>query len=345
MGKNFSRKLGQIEIESFPIGFGGIPIQRVSETKAVEIIREAIKRGINFFDTARAYTDSEEKIGKSLSKIDKRIYISTKTPANTKKAALKDVKKSLKKLQLDKIDIYHLHNVSDQKTYQEMVLNPNGALSGLKEAKRMGLIDHIGITGHSIQLLKKALKTGQFSVTMFCYNFIENECEKDFLDFCRSKNIGMIAMKPFAGGRLNNASINLKYILQQHDVIAIPGMEKIEEVRENVSIVNGQQVLTDKERELMDYYKDKFKTQFCRRCGYCQPCPEGVKIPVILRAQSFINRMPEKDLKDEEKAVYKAFQTAYNCINCEVCIEKCPYNLPIPSLIENNINIIEEFLQ
>jgi len=345
MGKIFSRKLGQTEIKSFPIGFGGIPIQRVNERKAIEIIREAVKQGINFFDTARAYTDSEEKIGKSLSDIDKKIYISTKTPANTKKAALKDVKKSLENLQRDKIDIYHLHNVSDEKTYQKMVLNPNSALSGLKEAKRMGLIEHIGITGHSIELLKKALKTGQFSVTMFCYNFIENECENDFLDFCRSKNIGMIAMKPFAGGRLNDASINLKYILQQNDVLAIPGMEKIEEVRENVSIVNNQNVLTDKERELMDYYKEKFTTQFCRRCGYCQPCPEGVNIPIILRAQSFINRMPEKDLKNGEKAVYKAFQTAYNCINCEVCIEKCPYNLPIPRLIEKNINIIEKFLQ
>ncbi|HKL13050.1 MAG TPA: aldo/keto reductase [Halanaerobiales bacterium] len=337
------RQLGKTKIKVFPLGFGGIPIQRLDKRSAVKVIKEAINLGINFFDTARAYTDSEEKLGMALSDVDHKVYLSSKTKANDKIGALNDVNKSLENLNVKQIDIYHLHNISDKETYKKAVLSKDSAYEGLKEAQKMGKIKHIGITGHSIQLLKKALKTNKFSVTMFCYNFIEDECEDSFLKFCNQRNIGMIVMKPFAGGRLDNANINLKYLLKNPNIIPIPGMEKIEEVRENVRIAKGNYKLSKTENKIMNDLKKSLNNKFCRRCGYCLPCPEGVKIPVVLRAESFINRMSESQLDNTEHWSYQALISVYKCINCGKCIEKCPYNLNIPELIKENEEIIDKY--
>ena len=337
------RQLGKTGIKVFPIGFGGIPIQRLDKKTAVKVIKEAIHLGINFFDTARAYTDSEEKLGLALSDVDHEVFLSSKTKATDKSGALNDVNKSLKNLNVEKIDIYHLHNISDEQSYQKAVLSKDSAYDGLKEAQKMGKIDHIGITGHSIELLKKALSNNEFSTTMFCYNFIENECEDDFLKFCNERNIGMIVMKPFAGGRLDNANINLKYLLKNPNIIPIPGMEKVEEIRENVRIAKGDYKLNKIENKLMNELKNSLNKKFCRRCGYCQPCPEGVKIPVVLRSESFINRMSKSQLNDTDHWSYQALTSGYECINCGKCIEKCPYNLNIPELIKENIEIIDKY--
>ncbi len=345
MAKIKKRSLGKTKIKSFPIGFGGIPIQRLSKKEAVKVIRTAVNLGINFFDTARAYSDSEEKIGEAIEDIDKKIYLSSKTKATNKKEALNDVDISLKKLNVEKIDLYHLHNISDDKKYKRAVLDKDSALSGLKEAQKQGKIEYIGITGHSIELLKEALESGEFSVTMFCYNFIENECENKFIEFCENNNVGMLAMKPFAGGRLNNASINLKYILQQPNIIPIPGMEKVAEVNENVYIAKNSYKFKEKEKELIKEFKESLGSKFCRRCGYCQPCSEGVNISVVLRSESFINRMPQSQLNNKIHWSYKALKSAHQCINCGKCIEKCPYNLPIPELIEENIKIIKKYYE
>lgn len=334
------RRLGRTEIEVFPLGFGGIPIQRISMREAVEVVRRAIEVGINFIDTARAYTDSEKKIGIAIEGIDKRLYLASKTKADKKKEALDDVDKSLTKLGVGTIDLFQLHNVSDDETLDRR-LGKDGALAGLKQAQNEGKIKYIGITGHRNETLVKAIKIGIFDTVLFCYNFIETECETELIETARELDIGMIAMKPLAGGRLRNTKVALKYLLNQEGVVPIPGMETVDEVNENVGIAKGSWELTPEEKNTQEKLKEELGTVFCRRCGYCQPCPEEVLIPMVLRAESFINRMNPKELK--EGRFRKALLSVGNCVACGECIERCPYDLPIPELIEKTKRIIDDY--
>lgn len=342
MSDNKTRQLGKTGLQVFPIGFGGIPIQRHETKKAAEVVREALNKGINFIDTARAYSDSEEKIGKALADFDKNVYLATKTPQESKKGALQDVDISLNKLGVNQIDIYQLHGVNDKENLKN-VMAEDGALAGLKEAKKEGKIKHIGITGHNNDILLKALKTGEFATVQFCYNYIENECEEQLINYCQKEDIGMIAMKPLAGGRLSNPSAALKYVLQTQGVVPDPGMETKEEVNENIEIAKGTLQLNKKEKNIISKDKERLGTQFCRRCDYCQPCPENISISTVLRAESFINRMPEEQVKDPEGWIRQAFNQAENCTTCRQCVERCPYNLPIPELIKENKQIMDEF--
>jgi len=336
------RELGRTEIKTFPLGFGGIPIQRLSKEEAVKVIHRAIEGGLNFIDTARLYNDSEEKIGAALKSIDKRIYLATKTPAGTKEEALADVGESLKNLGVDKIDIYQLHNVDTEEKFEKR-MSEGGALEGLKKAQEEGKIDYIGVTGHSTELLMKLVKTDEFDTVQFCYNFIEDECEEELIDYCHENNIGMIGMKPFAGGALDNAPVTLKYILRQDGVVPIPGIESVEEINENIEIAKGSWEYTDEEAEVMEKLKAELGENFCRRCNYCQPCPKDIPISMVIRAKSFITRMPKEAITDEEGWIYGGFEKAKKCIECEECIERCPYNLEIPELIKENLEIMDEF--
>lgn len=335
-------KLGRTGIAVFPLGFGGIPIQRLTEEQAIKVVREAIEQGINFIDTARAYTDSEEKIGKALKGIEKKVYLATKTPASDKKGAIADVNTSLEKLGVDKIDIYQLHGVNTEEKFKK-VMEKEGALAGLKQAQEEGKIDYIGITGHSNEILLKALKTDEFATVQFCYNFIENDCEGELIPYARENNIGMIGMKPLAGGRLQNAAVALKYVLNQEGVVPDPGIETVDEIKENVSIARGSLELSDSEKEILNKMQEELGTVFCRRCDYCQPCPQEIRISTVLRAESFINRMPAEKVKSGWIA--NAFAKADDCIECGKCVERCPYDLPIPELIKENKKIMDEFVE
>lgn len=335
------RKLGRTGLKVFPLGFGGIPIQRITEAEAVKVIQRAAELGINFIDTARKYGDSEEKIGEALKGIDKKIYLATKTPADSKEEALQDINISLDKLGVEKIDLYQLHMVSDRETLKKRI-GPDGALSGLKQAQKEGKIEHIGVTGHSDEVLIEALKTGEFSTVMFCYNFIENECEKGLIEYAKTNNIGLIAMKPLGGGRLDNASVALKYVLQQDGVVPIPGIESRAELEENVEIARGSWELTENEENIKQELKNKLGKVFCRRCDYCQPCPQEISISTVLRAESFINRMTMESLK--KGGIYDKFQQAKECVECKKCVERCPYNLPIPELIKENVKIMDDYI-
>ncbi len=340
---NYTRKLGRTGIKVFPLGFGGIPIQRLNTREAVKIVRAAVKLGINFIDTARAYSDSEEKIGLALENVEKKIFLATKTPKLDKKGSLNDIKISLDRLKVSSIDIYQLHGINDRNSLKE-VMKSDGALSGLKQAKKAGKIKHIAITGHNNEILLEALETGDFSTVQFCYNYIENDCEEKLIDYCLENDIGMIAMKPLAGGRLENPAVALKYVLSKEGIIPDPGMETIEEVKENMEIAQNSWELNQQEKELIQKDIEKLGTQFCRRCDYCQPCPEEISISAVLRAESFINRMPAQQINDKEGWIYKSFKKAENCTNCRQCVERCPYDLPVPELIDENIEIMSDFL-
>ncbi len=335
------RQLGKTGIKVFPLGFGGIPIQRITEEEAVKVVKRAVGLGINFIDTAREYGDSEEKIGKALQDVNEKVYLASKTPAGSKEEALRDIDISRGKLGVEKIDLYQLHGVNDREKLEKRT-GKNGALAGLIQAQQEGKIEHIGITGHAEEILVEALKIYDFSTVMFCYNFIENECEEGLIAYAEQNNVGLIGMKPLAGGRLRNASVALKYVLSQENVVPIPGIEKISELEENIAIARGTWELTEEEEKIKKELKEELGTVFCRRCGYCLPCPQDISIPMVLRAESFINRMPVEAFATW--GIEEEFKKAENCVECRECVERCPYNLPIPELIEENVKIMKDYL-
>ncbi len=336
------RKLGNTGIEVFPIAFGGIPIQRIDIDRAVEVVRRAIELGIDLIDTARGYTDSEIKIGRAIKGIRKRVYIATKSGNRTKDGILKDVEISLNNLGVDSIDIYQLHGVNSKEIF-DTVMAKDGALEGLKEAKKKGLIKHIGVSSHSTDMILELIDTGEFEVIQLCYNFIENKCEEKILDLARERGIGLIGMKPLGGGMIENARIALKYVLRQGYVIPDPGMESIREVEENVSIARGSYELTEEELEEIERIRKELGSVFCRRCQYCQPCPQGVHISSLLGAKSIVKRLPKE--KIISGWVYDAYLSGKNCTRCGVCLTKCPYNLPIPDLVEENTAFLERVIR
>jgi predicted aldo/keto reductase-like oxidoreductase len=336
------RKLGNTGIEVFPIAFGGIPIQRVDVDRAVEVVRRAIELGIDLIDTARGYTDSEIKIGKAIKGIQKKVYIATKSGNRTKDGILKDVEISLNNLGVDSIDIYQLHGVNSKEIF-DTVMAKDGALEGLKEAKKKGLIKHIGVSSHSTDMILELIDTGEFEVIQLCYNFIENKCEEKILDLARERGIGLIGMKPLGGGMIEKARIALKYVLRQGYVIPDPGMESIREVEENVSIARGSYELTEEELEEIERIRKELGSVFCRRCQYCQPCPQGVHISSLLGAKSVVKRLPKERIISGW--VYEAYLSGKNCTRCGVCLTKCPYNLPIPDLVEENTAFLERVIR
>jgi predicted aldo/keto reductase-like oxidoreductase len=334
------RRLGRTNIEVFPIGFGGIPIQRVPVDEAVKIIKRAIELGVNFIDTARAYTDSEIKIGKALKDMNKRIYISSKSQNRTKAGILEDIQTSLKNLGVEKIDIYHIHAVNDKETLKR-IFKPDGAYYGLVEAKKRGWIDYIAVSSHINDILEELIKSDKFDVVQVAYNFIETEVEERIFPLALERDIGIIAMKPMGGGSIDNPALSLKYVLQKDFLVPNPGMEKIEEVEENVKIALELSEITSQEYEEIERIRKETGKVFCRRCEYCQPCPQGVPISVIVRAKSFVKRIPKENLKNGW--FYSAYQKAKNCIKCGVCLPRCPYSLPIPDLIEENLKFLDEY--
>jgi predicted aldo/keto reductase-like oxidoreductase len=335
------RRLGRTNIEVFPIAFGGIPIQRVNEETAVETVKRAIELGINLIDTARGYTDSEIKIGKALKDVDKKIYISSKSANRTKDGIYEDVKISLKNLGVEKIDIYHIHGVNDWETFKK-IFEPNGAYYGLLKAKEEGLIDFIAVSSHSNDILAELIKTDKFDVIQVSYNFIETEPEEKIFPIALEKDIGIIAMKPMAGGVLPNPRLSLKFVLQKEFLIPDPGIESIEELEEDTEIALNLKPLTNEEWEEIERTRKEMGSTFCRKCDYCQPCPQGIPISTIIRSESFLKRLPDSTIR--HGWFYDAYLKAQNCTKCGICTTRCPYKLAIPDLIEKNVALIKEYL-
>jgi len=335
------RRIGRTNIEVFPIAFGGIPIQRVNEETAVKIVKRAIELGINLIDTARGYTDSEIKIGKALKDVDKKIYISSKSANRTKDGIYEDVKISLKNLGVEKIDIYHIHSVNDWETLKK-IFEPNGAYYGLLKAKEEGLIDFIAVSSHSNDILAELIKTDKFDVIQVSYNFIETEPEEKIFPIALEKDIGIIAMKPMAGGVLPNPRLSLKFVLQKEFLIPDPGIESIEELEEDIEIALNLKPLTNEEWEEIERTRKEMGSTFCRKCDYCQPCPQGIPISTIIRSESFLKRLPDSTIR--HGWFYDAYLKAQNCTKCGICTTRCPYKLAIPDLIEKNVALIKEYL-
>ena len=327
------RILGRTNFEVSVIGFGGIPIQRVDKDMAIQLIGEAKQAGINFIDTARGYTISESLIGYGLERWGRENFIlATKSMARDYEGIKEELDTSLKDLKTDYIDLYQFHNV---KTFEEleMIMGDNGALKAVKEAKEKGIVKEFGITGHNLEVLEKAIDTGEFATVQFPYNPVERQAEEMFKR-AKDLDIGVIVMKPLAGGALKNASLALKFIANNPNITSvIPGMESIEQIKENSKIGYNIEPLSEEEEKILFKEAEELGTEFCRRCGYCIPCPQGIDIPTQFLMEGYYTRY---DLKDWARERYLGMEAnAADCIECAECESKCPYNLPIIRMLQN----------
>lgn len=319
------------------IGFGGIPIQSVGQDDAVATVRRAYDLGINFFDTARGYTTSEERIGMALEGRD--YLIATKSSARDAEAVLDHIDLSLAALRRNRLDLFQLHAVNNDTTLAQ-VLSPGGALEGALKAREAGMIIHIGITGHRCQTLMRAInECAEFATVQVPINVVEDEVLDTLLPLCAARDIGVIAMKPVGGGNLTNAPLAIRWCLNQAIAVAIPGMQTVDEVERDVAAVRGQIELTPEERAQCDAMKSELGKRTCRRCQYCEPCPNGVKIHTLVYGRSIIRRMGVARFLDW--GAREAIATAEQCTECGECVTKCPYDLPIPELIVEAVEYYE----
>lgn len=321
-------KLGKTNIIVNKIGFGGIPIQRVTKDEAKDLVIEAVNAGVNFFDTARGYTCSEEYLGNGLALLRDKVYIATKSMSRTYEAMKKDIEISLSNLQTSYLDLYQFHNVKNIDEWN-IIISDDGAMKALLEAKEKGIILHIGVTSHSKDFLDWLLDSKYcdlIETIQYPLNFLEEE-GIDLFFKAQSKNIGTIAMKPLGGGMIDNAEVAIKYLLRQDCLsVLIPGMGSIEELKINVNVKADD--FTNEELEYIKKLKKEMAKEFCHRCGYCLPCTKGIDIPGVFTLEKYYQRY---GLKDWAITRYNALKSkADSCINCGACLKRCPYQLNIP---------------
>jgi len=330
--------LGRTGLMVSRLGFGGIPIQRDTEEDAISVVERCLALGITYIDTANGYTTSEERIGKAVAGRRDKVVIATKTGARTREDAEKHLALSLKRLQTDYIDIYQFHGVNNTK-HLEAVLEPNGLLAFAEEAKKAGKVRHIGITSHQMDIAKKAIATDKFETIMFPFNVVTDEAATQLLPLARQHDVGFIAMKPLAGGMLDNAKICFKYLFQFSDVLPIPGIEKPQEIEEIVEILEKSPRMTSAEKAEMARMKQELGHRFCHRCDYCQPCTMNIPISTVLTSASFAKRLPEDRFFSD--MVAKAMEAAAQCADCGDCEQRCPYQLPIREMLNEQVEWFE----
>jgi len=331
-------RLGKTDLIVSRVGIGGIPILRPPFEEAIEVLQYALDLGFNFIDTAAGYRDSEERIGKAIDGHRDQVVVATKTPARDRVTALEHLSQSMKRLNTDYIDLWQFHNISKSVEY-EQVLGLGGANEAAQEMLEAGKIRHIGLSTHSMDIALKAVVSGHFESIQYPFNFINDEAAETLVSLAKEHDVGFIAMKPFAGGRLRDANLALKYLLQFDNVVPDPGVKKTEEIKQIANIVNGSWELTSEDRQKMKKIRE-VGTKFCHWCDYCMPCPQDVKISVLMNARTIGNYGESADAE-----IINAMETGKNCVQCGACEEKCPFHLPIRETIAENIRFLETMLK
>ena len=319
------RILGKTGLKISRMGFGGIPIQKIDEEGTRKLLHEMMEKGVNYIDSARGYTVSEQYIGYGLEGIRDKFVLATKSMSRTKEAMAADIETSLGNFRTDYIDLYQVHNPSMEQLDQ--VIGEGGALEALMEAKAAGKIGHIGLTAHSTAVFERALELDWVETIMFPYNIVEQQ-GAELIHKCTEKNIGFIDMKPLAGGAIEDAALALRYVCSNPDVtVVIPGMAEVRELEQNLAACSNTEPLADEELKAMDKVREQLGTDFCRRCNYCAPCTVGINIPSVFLFAGYLQRY---DLADWAKDRYSTLKVkASACIGCGKCEPRCPYHLPI----------------
>ena len=320
-------RLGKTNLEVNKNGFGALPIQRRNEKDSIEILKTAYENGIDFYDTARFYTDSEEKLGKAFENIRENIYIATKTGMETVEEFWNDLETSLKNLRTDYIDLYQFHNISfcpkeEDDLYKAML-----------EAKAQGLINHIGITTHKITIAHEALDCGLYETLQYPFSYLSGDEELKLVEKCKQLDVGFIAMKAMGGGLIKNSKASFAYINQFDNVLPIWGIQKLEELNEFLSY-DSTTILSEDLKLDIENDKEELGVNFCRGCGYCMPCPEGINISLCARMSLWMRRFPTEPNLDE--TTQETMKKTLDCIECYACVDNCPYELDIPELLKEN---------
>ncbi|MTV47980.1 aldo/keto reductase [Heliobacillus mobilis] len=329
---------GRTGLKVSEVGFGGIPIIRLGVDEATKVLHRAYDKGINFYDTANAYRDSEEKIGFAFAGIRDKVIIATKTGRRDAKGAVEHLENSLKMLRTDYIDLYQLHQVSQERDWDALTA-PGGALEVLQKAKEQGKIRLLGVTSHSRTMAVKLVKTGLFATVQFPFNFIEDAAKEDLFPAAGELGLGILAMKPFAGGMIDNARLAFKFLRQFPDILAIPGFDSVKSVDEILSIYEQPNHITEEDLVGMEQYKQELGQQFCRRCEYCQPCPSGVMITPAMGYKVLAMRMSPSVAVEFLRS---PMESVTKCVDCGACIKRCPYDLPIPDMLKKHYDMWEE---
>ena len=331
-------RLGRTELMVTKNGFGALPVQRVDMETASLILRKAYDNGINYFDTARAYSDSEEKIGKALSDVRENIIISTKTMTKTVEGFWADLETSLEKMKTDYIDIYQFHNPP----FCPKPGDGSGLYEAMVEAKAQGKIRHIGITSHSLAIAQEAVESGLYETLQFPFSYLASEKEEALVHLCKEKDVGFICMKALAGGLITRSDVAYAY-LAQFPVAPIWGIQKEWELDEFLSYNENPPALTEERLAYIAKEKEELAGEFCRGCGYCMPCPVGIEINNCARMSLLLRRSPAAGhLSEAGQAKMKKIE---ECIECGQCAAKCPYGLDTPNLLKKNYEDYKTFLK
>lgn len=330
--------LGRTGITVNRNGFGALPIQRVTGEDAITILRKAYDQGIRFFDSARWYSDSEEKLGNALSDVRKDIYIATKTGSTTVEGFWKDLETSLNNLKTDYIDIYQFHNPS----FCPKPGDGTGLYEAMLEAKNQGKIHYIGLTNHGWKVAKEAIESDLYDTLQFPFSYLASEKEEELVRLCEEHNVGFICMKALSGGLITRSDIAYAYLLQYKNALPIWGIQKESELDEFISYQKQAPVLTKDIEEIIQHDRKELAGQFCRGCGYCMPCPQGIIINQCARMSLMLRRAPAENwLLEKWQAEMNKIK---DCIHCGKCMTHCPYGLNTPELLQKNYEDYQTFL-
>ena len=332
--------LGKTGLEVSKNGFGALPIQRVDKKEAVYLLQKAFYNGINYFDTARAYSDSEEKLGAAFAYIRDKIVISTKTMAVQADGFWKDLEESLSKLQTDYIDIYQFHNPA----FCPKPGDGTGLYEAALEAKKQGKIRHIGITNHRIAIAKEAIVSGLYETMQFPFSYLAAAPDLEIVEMCRRENMGFIAMKALSGGLIGNSACAYAYMAQpQFDHVApIWGIQRESELDEFLSYQECPPALDEACLKEIEADREQLTGDFCRGCGYCMPCPAEIEINNCARMSLMLRRAPQAGWLTEEWQ--EKMKKIENCLHCGQCMKRCPYGLNTPELLKKNYEDYQTFL-
>lgn len=331
-------RLGKTEIITNKNGFGALPIQRISYEEADALIMKAYEAGITFFDTARFYTDSESKLGKSLSErgLREKVFIASKTMCSSTEEFWSQLETTLTNLQTDYLDLYQFHNPA----FCPKPGDGTGLYEAMLEAKSQGKVRHIGITNHRLAVAHEAIESGLYETLQFPFSYLANADEIQLVEKCKEADMGFIAMKAMGGGLITRADASYAFCAQYDNVLPIWGVQRQKELQQFLDCEKNPPRMDAAMEEFIAGERKELAGEFCRGCGYCMPCPAGIKINDCARMSLMIRRAPTDIYMDE--AHQRDMEKITECLHCNQCKDRCPYGLDTPALLEKNLKDYRE---